>query len=154
MKKKEFSYKLEVPIIYQCQTGEKEAKQLLFKAPRNKHKDKLCELRKELISAMGKYSEQSVSKDAVSDVKKEVKTEDGLSKEFILFFMYGPYLDIKKYREIFWDMVTDGLCFIENDVPLTKSLVADLDADDEDEIIGEYTANFITPRWLKQQMSK
>ena len=59
MKKKEFEFKLESPIIYQCPpAGEKETDLLLFKAPTVMQKDAVDVLRKALVGGIMKAGTQ------------------------------------------------------------------------------------------------
>jgi hypothetical protein len=152
--KKEFELKLSEPLTYQCSTGEKKTDTLLFKAPSNSQAKLLNKLRKELIKAIFQNSlrNQNVSE----KIKDPNKTDDSgeLDAIAILFILYGSDFDLSIYTELFWKLILDNICFVARDIPLTESLLNDIYYEDREEILGQYTANFIVPLWMKRQLNK
>lgn len=156
--KKEFIFELTESMVYQNEMGEKETNILLFKAPANKHHDQLDILRKELVSALLKTSAQTSGVDVPKESKQTIKKEKNgpleLNSDALLFILYGSDFDLTAFKETFWDMISDGLCLVDKRVPITTSLIDNIWYEDKTEILGEYTANFIVPSWMKRQLSK
>lgn len=151
--RKEFVFELSEPIKFQYEMGEKETKILLFRAPANKHHTLLDKLRKELTNALLKTGSQTVGFEQQNN--KRVKADDKsseLNADAILFILYGSDFDLESYKATFWEMIEDGLCLVDKRVPLTSSLIEDIWYEDRTDILGEYTANFILPSWMRRQL--
>lgn len=152
--KKEFELTLSEPLTYQCATGEKKTEILVFKAPSNSHARILGKMRKELVKAI--FQNSLKNPNATETNKKVDKNDDAaeLDAAAILFILYGSEFDLTIYTDLFWELIVDNICFVTREVPLTKSLLDDIYYEDRDEILGQYTANFIVPLWMKRQLSK
>lgn len=161
MKEKEFEFKLEEPILYQHPGGESTTDLLLFKGFSKKHmfrhEDNLFEMRKMLSDAYIVFMQKLASFSALADDNNKKSQEDAETKETkgqdLLFNMllFSCMSDIKKYNDIFWELMVDDICYVDRKVKLTKDLKDEMSFDDKSNILIEYTKNFILPSWMKAQ---
>ena len=162
--KKEFEFILSEPITYQYELGEKKTDSLTFKAPANKHSNSIDKMRKEIVKSIRSLAVSeaaSMSKEDKEAMKKSQKSnqqEDDMQMDgpYFLFMIYGDQnFDLETYREVFWDMIISGeLCLLDNKIKLTESLLNDISYDDRTDILGEYSANFLQPSWIKRLKKK
>jgi hypothetical protein len=150
--KKEFELVLTEPLTYQCPTGEKKTDKLLFKAPSNSHANILGKMRKELVKFVFQSSLKNPSKPETQKKDKQNESLAELDAPTILFILYGSEFDLTLYTDLFWELILDNICFVTKDIPLTSSLLNNIYYEDRDLILGEYTANFIVPLWMKRQL--
>lgn len=150
--KKEFEFTLTEPLTYQCSTGEQKVEKLLFRAPSNKHGQILGKLRKELVKFVFQSSLKNNNQPEPQKKGKKADTSTELDASTILFILYGSEFELTTFNELFWELILDDLCFVTKDIPLTASLRDNIYYEDLDMIMGEYTANFIVPLWLKRQL--
>ena len=151
---KEFEFELSESLTYLHEGGESKTKTLLFKAPSNSQEVLIDQLRKPLMKALTDAGRDSVESEKKSKTSKKEKKEndknDKMDGATLLLMLYGADLDITEFKENFWTMILDDLCLVARRIKFTRTLLNEICLDDRDEILGEYTANFILPSWLNR----
>jgi len=149
---KDFEFKLSDELTYASQEfGEKKTTKLVLFAPSNSDKKIATKLRYIIINNMSKQS--SVQQSNIDKKADTAKIEKNDLKTFVMAFIYNlPEDEMERFKELFWDLMYQNKCLIDNKTPINSHLAEKISLDDEDELIGEYIANFILPSWMKREM--
>lgn len=139
----EVVFELSNELIYQS-GGDQITSELMISAPIGKHERYVCQLQQKLMRAMlevSKSVQSSNQKDSSADSQ-----DGGMTKESVLIALRGGCEDLFGFKQTFYKMICEGLCYINGPsgkVNMTLTLLGDLSLSDKDNLVGEYIANFI-----------
>lgn len=141
----EFEFELSTKIKFQSPAGEEESNILLLKSPLAKHERTLTKLQQKFVKAIIDAGRKNASNQ--SSKKTEQKTPSATE---VIIVLQQSDLDYYDFKEDFYSMILNGLCFIGDGIKVTKDLLSNVSFDDKDKLLGEYFANFMMPSWMLQ----
>jgi len=149
--KSEHEFKLNVPLKYQHQGEDHEARLIILKAPTNKIRGQRAKLKQAFMQAISE-AESKTAETASNDSQDDTIIEDDAIADYILMMLYSSKsIKITTIIEEFKDLIVNGgVAMIENTTKMTTPLFENMDADDCDRMMGEYMANFILASFLNK----
>lgn len=153
--KEEFVFTLSKPLNYQDTQSDQETLELVLYAPTSKHEKYVCNLQQQLMKSTLKVTKIFVNKDKpfdnqhkISDNQEQLENDEKGKRDFVLVALKAGSDNFYEFKQTFYKMICDGLCYIDgsNDkTKITHTLLRDLSLPDKDNLVGEYVANFISP---------
>lgn len=152
--KKEFIFNLEKPIGYGSKDGvQVEATFITLLPPTMKQHSQASSLKQSIVKMVREAAERADDDDDDDDEKeegKEDKKEEGINQDdpvtaaMVVATIYGSdAVDVNVAWEQAKDLFKNGVAMVDGEQKLTAPLIAKMDPDDFEKMVGEYVANFI-----------
>ena len=153
----EFEFELSNKIKYQSPRGEEESNILLLKPPLPKHERTVTKLQQKFARVVAESARKNREYESRNQSTKEKDQNVPASEDKkspapseVIIVLQQSDIDFYDFKEDFYGMISNGLCFIGDNVKATKDLLNKMSFDDKDKLLGEYFVNFMMPSWMKQ----
>jgi NADH dehydrogenase FAD-containing subunit len=148
-KLKEFDFILAESIEIHKHGQKVDAAKVLLKCPSSKHQ------RDRLIIKNGFMNNDKAQDGGNQNAKKDDDFNELKESEKILGMLYSMKKadQMGEILDAFKRLLVNG-CGIVEGIALTETYIDEIDANDLDDMLGEYIVNFILPSWMKRLMNK
>lgn len=146
----EFEFELNEPVSVHKGGALAPVTKLLLKAPTNAHRYHLTKLKQGFISAVLSMQKNfTSSKNAAPVTKSDGKKDDVFSAQVILMALLASDIDFAEYINNFRDMICNGLCVVDSNIPLTSHMFDQFSMEDSEALLGKYIENFMISSVMK-----
>jgi hypothetical protein len=139
---KTFDFSLSESVKFHDQgKADAESTCLTFYAPSVKNRKHVAKLKQGFMRAGasldGETSEEEKKK------ASEARGDDAIKPSEVLAILQMSETDYEGYIETFVNLITSGVCKIDDAIPMTKSILDGMSCEDLEKAMGEYLVNFI-----------
>lgn len=139
---KTFDFNLSDPVTFHKDGQTEESTCLTFYAPAVKNRKHVARLKQGFMRAGasldGEVSEEDKKKAVEARGDDEIKPS-----EVLAILQMSDKTDYEGYIETFVNLITSGVCKIDDSVPMSKAVLDGISCADLDNAMGEYLVNFI-----------
>ena len=143
--KTEIRVTLSTPIRYSTKGEFKETEILVLKAPTNRVLSQVSFLQQGFMRVI-RAEEEKIPSSQIEEIKAENNSSGGdelNGKQMMLAIKASEFVDFQEYANVFRDMLTHNLAFLDGEEKLTKPVLDEIYTHDMDKIMEAYFENFI-----------
>lgn len=132
---KTFDFTLSEPIDYQAKGENTKASLLELSAPAVNNRKRAAKMKQGFMRVVNELPDSAKQEGKKGDEK--VKPEE------ILALLQMGSIEYDEYMDIFFNLLTSGICKVEGEVELTQHMADKISFEDLEKLMGEYLVNFI-----------